>query len=109
MFPTRSPHRHERGTNSDAWYALAPRIFTACNQLASVTYCLREWPEPCDTHADHDTFPTRGDRRIGRRVVGFWKDTDELDALYSRQVAQGQLAEHTQMTRKSLAIGGRWG
>jgi hypothetical protein len=44
-------------TGSDAWYALAPRIFTTCNQLVSVTYCLREWPEPYDTHADHDTLP----------------------------------------------------
>ncbi len=75
--------------DSDAWYALAPRIFTTCNQLASVTYCLCEWPEPHDAHADHDTFPTRGDRRIGRRVVGFWRDADELDALCPRQPARG--------------------
>lgn len=37
-----------------------------------------------DAQADHDSFPTRGDRRIGRRVVGFWKDADQLDALYPR-------------------------
>ncbi|HTU78964.1 MAG TPA: hypothetical protein VMF09_09420 [Solirubrobacteraceae bacterium] len=74
-------------TDSDAWYALAPRVFMACNQLASVTHCLREWPEPDDAH---DTLPTRGDRRIGRRVVGFWKDAHELDALYPRHhPAQG--------------------
>lgn len=32
--------------DSDAWYALAPRLHTTCRQLGSVTYCLREWPEP---------------------------------------------------------------
>jgi len=69
-------------TDSDAWYALAPRLHTTCRQLGSVTHCLREWPEPHDAHADHDTFPTRGDRRISRRIVGFWKDANKLDALY---------------------------
>jgi hypothetical protein len=66
-----------------------PAFLTTCNQLGSVTHCLREWPEPHDAHADHDTFPTRGDRRISRRIVGFWKDADELDALYPRLPAQG--------------------
>jgi hypothetical protein len=76
-------------TDSDAWYALAPRLHTTCRQLGSVTHCLREWPEPHDTYADHDTFPTRSDHRISRRIVGFWKDADQLDALYRRQPAQG--------------------
>jgi hypothetical protein len=76
-------------TDSDAWYALAPRLHTTCRQLGSVTHCLREWPEPHDTHADHDTFPTRGDHRISRRTVGFWKEADQLDALYPRQPAPG--------------------
>ena len=75
--------------DSDAWYALAPRLHTACRQLGSVTYCLREWPEPHDANADHDTFPTRGDRRISRRIVGFWKDAHQLDALYPRQASPG--------------------
>jgi hypothetical protein len=69
-------------TDSDAWYALAPRLHTTCRQLGYVTHCLREWPEPHDAHADHDAFPTRSDRRISRRTVGFWKDADQLDALY---------------------------
>jgi hypothetical protein len=76
-------------TDSDAWYALAPRLHTTCRQLGSVTHCLREWPEPHDAHADHDTFPARSDRRISRRIVGFWKDADQLDALYPRQPVQG--------------------
>jgi hypothetical protein len=76
-------------TDSDAWYALAPRLHMTCRQLGSVTHCLREWPEPHDAHADHDTFPTRGDRRISRRIVGFWNDANQLDALYPRQPAQG--------------------
>lgn len=76
-------------TDSDAWYALAPRLHTTCRQLGSVTHCLREWPEPDDKHPDHDTLPTRGDNRISRRIVGFWKDAAELDALYPTQPAQG--------------------
>jgi hypothetical protein len=44
-------------TDSDAWYALAPRLHTTCNQLGSVTHCQREWPEPHEAHADHDTSP----------------------------------------------------
>ncbi len=76
-------------TSSDAWYALTPRLHTVCRQLGSVTYCLREWPEPHDAHADHDSFTTRGDHRISRRIVGFWNDAHQLDALYPRQPAQG--------------------
>jgi hypothetical protein len=76
-------------TSSDAWYALAPRLHTTCRQLGSVTHCLREWPEPDDIHADHDTLPTRGDNRISRRIVGFWKDAAELDGLHPRQLTQG--------------------
>lgn len=76
-------------TDSDAWYALAPRLHTTCRQLGSVTHCLWEWPEPHDAHADHDTLPTRSDHRISRRIVGFWKDADELDALYPGQPARG--------------------
>jgi hypothetical protein len=72
-------------TDSDAWYALAPRLHMTCRQLGSVTHCLREWAEPDDAHADHDTLPTRGDNRISRRIIGFWKDAAELDALYPRQ------------------------
>jgi len=72
-------------TDSDAWYALAPRLHTICRQLGSVTHCLREWAEPDDTHPDHDTLPTRGDNRISRRTVGFWKDAEALDALYPRR------------------------
>lgn len=76
-------------TDSDAWYALAPRLHTTCRQLGSATHCLREWPEPDDNHPDHDTLPTRGDHRISRRIVGFWKGAAELDGLYPRQPAQG--------------------
>lgn len=75
-------------TDSDAWYALAPRLHTTCRQLGSVTYCLREWPEPHDADADRDTFPTRGDSRLSRRIVGFWMDADQLNTLYPRQPAQ---------------------
>jgi hypothetical protein len=74
-------------TSSDAWYALAPRLHTTCRQLGSVTHCLREWPEPDDTHPDHDTLPTRGDNRISRRIVGFWKDADDLAAHHRSSAA----------------------
>ncbi len=74
------------GVRSDAWFALAKRLQSACWQLGSVTYCLSEWPEPDDATPDIDrTEP--GDeevnpdelggvrhRRSGRRNVWKWAD-----------------------------------
>jgi hypothetical protein len=75
------------GVRSDAWFALAERLQSACWQLGSVTYCLSEWPEPDDASADVDDHTEPGDeevnpeelggvryRRSGRRNVWKWTD-----------------------------------
>jgi hypothetical protein len=56
-------------TDSATWYALSERLHQACRKLASATHCLREWPEPDDSHADKDNAPYR---QRGRRHVGGW-------------------------------------
>jgi hypothetical protein len=56
-------------TTSDAWFTVAGRLKTACWQLGSATYCVREWPEPEDARADVDEGKLRG-----RRNVWQWKD-----------------------------------
>jgi hypothetical protein len=50
--------------SSDAWFELAERLRRVCWTLGSATYCLREWPEPDDAHADTDEH---GGRRNIRR------------------------------------------
>jgi len=75
------------GVRSDAWFALAKRLQSACWQLGSVTYCLSEWPEPDDATPDVDDRTEPGDeqidpdelggvryRRSGRRNVWKWAD-----------------------------------
>jgi hypothetical protein len=43
--------------SSGKWYEFAQRLQHACRVVASATYCLREWDEPDDSHADIDTPP----------------------------------------------------
>ena len=75
------------GVRSDAWFALAERLQSACWQLGSVTYCLSEWPEPDDASADVDDRSEPGDEEVnpeelgavryqrgGRRNVWKWTD-----------------------------------
>jgi hypothetical protein len=75
------------GVRSDAWFALAERLQSACWQLGSVMYCLSEWAEPDDATADVDDRTEPGDeevdpeelggvryRRGGRRNVWKWAD-----------------------------------
>jgi DNA-binding PadR family transcriptional regulator len=56
-------------SNSTAWYELSDRLRNACRRLASAIYCLREWPEPDDSHPDIDDPPygQQGRREIRRR------------------------------------------
>jgi DNA-binding PadR family transcriptional regulator len=51
---------------SDAWLSLAERLKTECWRLGSAMYCLGEWPEPDDGHADLDSGEFRGRRNIWR-------------------------------------------
>jgi len=75
------------GVRSDAWFALAERLQSACWQLGSVMYCLSEWPEHDDDRADVDDRREPDDeevnpeelggvryRRGGRRNVWKWAD-----------------------------------
>jgi hypothetical protein len=75
------------GVRSDAWFALAERLQSACSQLGSATYCLSEWVEPDDASPDVDDRTEPGDetidpdelggvryRRGGRRNVWKWTD-----------------------------------
>lgn len=38
--------------NSEAWQQTARHLTYACERLASVIYCLRDWPEPDDARKD---------------------------------------------------------
>lgn len=77
---------------SDAWFELGERLHRDCRNLGSATYCLREWSEPDDAHADIDDQRDPSDeqydpdertkrraRRAGRRNIQLW-DTPGPDA-----------------------------
>jgi hypothetical protein len=70
---------------SDDWFELADALQRSCRRLGSASYCLREWPEPEDAHADLDDGLAPGDDalehselvrkralRTGRRNVALW-------------------------------------
>ncbi len=72
---------------SDDWFELAHELQRACWRLASASYCLHEWVEPDDAHADIDRHldprdeelpleerARRRARRAGRRNTGLWDD-----------------------------------
>jgi len=54
---------------SSEWYALGRRLEGACGRLGSATYCLYEWAEPDDSHADIDEPPFG---QGGRRDTSQW-------------------------------------
>jgi hypothetical protein len=39
---------------SDAWFEIAEKLQESCRVLGSAVYCLNEWAEPDDAHADID-------------------------------------------------------
>jgi hypothetical protein len=49
----------EHGNDSDPWFDLSKRLLSQCERLGSATYCLREWREPDDAHADLDDSSSR--------------------------------------------------
>jgi hypothetical protein len=76
-----------RPAPSDTWLELAEELQRACRRLASASYCLYEWVEPDDEHADVDEHTEPGDeslgareqslrraRRCGRRNIRLWDD-----------------------------------
>jgi hypothetical protein len=73
--------------DSDAWLALAEELQRSCRRLASASYCLYEWDEPDDAHADVDEHfepadegldpaarAVRRARRAGRRNTRLWSE-----------------------------------
>jgi hypothetical protein len=77
----------EPPAHSDALFELGERLQRACWLLASASYCLREWAEPDDAHADLETHldlydpglepseqARRRGRRAGRRNLRLWED-----------------------------------
>jgi hypothetical protein len=72
---------------TDAWLELGEQLARACRRFASAGYCLREWAEPGEAHADVDERVEPGDtalgererarrraRRTGRRNTRLWGD-----------------------------------
>jgi hypothetical protein len=79
-------HAHEPPP-SDAWFELAEELKRACWRVASASYCLNEWVEPDDAHADLDEHldphdeqlapqerARRRARRAGRRNIRLWDE-----------------------------------
>jgi hypothetical protein len=73
---------------SDDWLELADALQRSCRRLGSASYCLYEWHEPDDAHADlDDGVDARDDAledsqrvrrralRSGRRNLALWDDT----------------------------------
>jgi hypothetical protein len=56
------------------------RLLQTCWQVGSALYCLKEWPEPDDAHADREEFPM-GEPRNGRRNPANWRHIEDLDDL----------------------------
>jgi hypothetical protein len=75
----------DRPPCSDDWLELADTLQRACRRLGSASYCLYEWCEPDDAHADIDNGVDQGDDalehservrvralRSGRRNLALW-------------------------------------
>jgi len=58
------------GADSETWFELSVRLGAALWLMGSVTYCLREWPEPDDACADRNDAPSG---QVGRRNFVDWK------------------------------------
>ena len=73
--------------SSDVFFELAERLHRECRRFASASYCLHEWVEPDDAHADIDDRLEAGEqslprterarlrsKRAGRRNVRYWSN-----------------------------------
>jgi hypothetical protein len=74
-------------TLSDVWLVMGERLYKSLRRLGSATYCLNEWAEPDDAHADIDDGTSPADsvlntaarrraiaRRAGRRNARLWDE-----------------------------------
>jgi len=55
--------------DSNMWFEFSERLRYTSRLLASAIYCLREWPEPHDSHIDIDDPPYK---QQGRRHFWGW-------------------------------------
>lgn len=55
--------------DSPTWFGLSECLQQGARKLASAIHCLREWPEPDDSHADVDDAPYK---QRGRRSIRGW-------------------------------------
>ena len=55
-----------RPAESDEWFTLATRLQRAAWLLGSASYCLNEWAEPGDQHADTETRTQPSDSTLTR-------------------------------------------
>jgi hypothetical protein len=53
-------------TRSDVWFELAGTLRRASWRLGCAVYCLREWVEPDDAHADIDDRLTPAEKKLDR-------------------------------------------
>jgi ribosome-binding protein aMBF1 (putative translation factor) len=101
------------GLSSDVWFEVGERLQRACRRMGSASYCLWEWREPEDAHADIDdlsapcdrAFDAKGRearraRRTGRRNTVLWDSDPELVFLGQ---AVRQLREEQELSVGELA------
>lgn len=109
---------------SDEWFALAERLRFACRRLGSAVYCLWEWAEPEDAHADVDEHTSASDAafdrkrsaqrralRRGRRNTRLWDAEQELlffaqairELREQREITQAELAGKAGISQRRLA------
>lgn len=56
--------------HSDQWFDLATRLAAPATNIGAAIYCLLEWPEPDDTHADVDDYSDPGDDSLDPQERG---------------------------------------
>jgi len=101
------------GLCSDVWFEVGERLQRACRRLGSASYCLWEWREPGDAHADVDDLSAPCDRvfdakrreacrarRTGRRNTLLW---DSDPGLVFLGQAIRQLREEQELSVGELA------
>ena len=109
---------------SDVVFEIGERLQRVCWQLASALYCLHEWREPDDTHADIDDHTSphdrevsdprerkkRRSRRAGRRNVRQWEEPPLLAFVGNairhhrelRRLTAGELAAKVEIDPAAL-------
>jgi hypothetical protein len=60
----------EHEADSATWFDLSERLHQSGRRVASAIHCLREWPEPDDSHPDNDYDAPN--RQGGRRQTWKW-------------------------------------